>query len=52
MKTIFNKETYKREWVLTIWYEKTVMVIGIIITALWLVGFTLGLVIGTIESVS
>lgn len=44
MKTTFNKETYKWEWNLTRWYEKTIYVLALIYTSLVVIAFIAGII--------
>ena len=42
MKTQFNEETKRHEWVINKWYEKVAFVVGVIYAICFALGFIIG----------
>jgi hypothetical protein len=42
MKTIYNEELHKNEWIVSKWYEKTQYVLGVIYFWIFAAAFILG----------
>lgn len=50
MKTKFNEDTKRHEWILNKWHEKTAMVIGYLSATFFIGSFLIGFVIGLSQS--
>lgn len=46
MKSIFDKETGKKTWELDKWYEKTIYIIGYVLSILYVFSFAIGFTVG------
>jgi len=46
METRFNQETGKTTWEIKAWYEKVFFVVGVLWSALFCLGFLLGILSG------
>jgi hypothetical protein len=44
MRTFFNKDEMRRDWVVETWYEKTMYVIGVAWTAFMALAFLVGFI--------
>jgi hypothetical protein len=53
MKTLYNEELHKNEWIVSKWYEKTFYVVGVIyswfVIAIFSLAFVVGFAAGILE---